>query len=159
MRLIRRIRTTASSAEQGTGEGALQAGILPWRRAAEGVELLLITSRGGNRWIIPKGWPMPRKTLRQSACQEAFEEAGIRGETGLEPVGSFMTDKTDLLGRTRQLEVIVYGMEVREELSDWPEKALRQRRWCSGDEAARTVESASLRAVVEAFVQRESKGA
>lgn len=155
MSLIRQIRRTAGP----SGDGALQAGILPWRRGDKGVELLLITSRGGNRWIIPKGWPMPRKSLRQSACQEAFEEAGIRGEADLEPVGSFVTDKTDLLGRTRQLQVIVYGMEVHEELSDWPEKALRQRRWCSGEEAARVVESASLRAMVEAFVQRGCEGA
>lgn len=160
VRLIRRNRTIAgrpaADGEQPGASGAkLQSGILPWRRKDDVFELLLITSRGGNRWIIPKGWPMPRKTLRESACQEAYEEAGVRGEADPKPVGSYITDKTDFLGRTRELEVVVYAMEVREELGDWPEKAVRQRLWCSSDEAVRTVEQASLRTLIQGFVDRE----
>lgn len=160
VRLIRRVRTPAGTAATGqslTRDPELQAGILPWRRKPDGLQLLLITSRGGNRWIIPKGWPMPRKTLRESACQEAYEEAGVRGRADPKPVGSFITDKTDFLGRTRQLEVVVYAMEVGEELSDWPEKGERQRRWCTGGEAISTVETDSLRMLIESFVNRGSE--
>lgn len=162
--LIRRTRTIARRAVEGRRQppaagSDVQSGILPWRRNREGIDILLITSRGGNRWIIPKGWPMPLKTLRESACQEAFEEAGIRGQAQARPAGSFITDKTDFLGRTRQLEVIVYPMEVREELADWPEKGERQRRWCSPDQAADAVESDSLRELLVGFAQAARGGA
>ena len=42
-------------------------------------EILLITSRGSQRWIIPKGWPMAEKTPAQAALQEAWEDAGVKG--------------------------------------------------------------------------------
>ena len=39
------------------------------------VQILLVTSRGSKRWIVPKGWPMEAKTPAASALQEAWEEA------------------------------------------------------------------------------------
>ena len=140
-------------------EGNVQSGVLPWRTGDNGeVEILLITSRGGNRWIIPKGWPMPGMSLAESARQEAFEEAGIRGSPTARPIGKILTDKTDLLGRTRQLEVLVYAMEVTDELADWPEKAERQRRWCSPAEAIELVDAPSLRELIQSFA-KAGKGA
>ncbi|MBZ0261802.1 MAG: hypothetical protein K8F90_14530, partial [Hyphomicrobiales bacterium] len=56
-----------------------QYAALPWRQAPS-LELLLITSRETRRWVIPKGWPMPEKSPAESAAQEAYEEAGIRGQ-------------------------------------------------------------------------------
>ncbi|MFC6583776.1 NUDIX hydrolase [Sulfitobacter aestuariivivens] len=38
------------------------------------VQVLLVTSRGTKRWIVPKGWPMDGKTPAQSAALEAWEE-------------------------------------------------------------------------------------
>src|SRR3546814_3637788 len=43
------------------------------------IEVLLITSRGSGRWVIPKGWPMRKKKPHEVARQEAWEEAGARG--------------------------------------------------------------------------------
>lgn len=135
---------------------AVQSAILPWRRKGrKNVEILLVTSRGGGRWIIPKGWPMSRKTLRESACQEAFEEAGVRGQAEATPAGTFVADKTDMFGRTRQIDVLVYPMEVEEELADWPEKLERQRRWHSPAEVGRAVQSPSLRELIDRFVQSD----
>ena len=54
--------------------------------------VLLITSRGTGRWIIPKGWPMPGRSLAEAALQEAWEEAGVRAKTG-EEMGSYHYDK------------------------------------------------------------------
>jgi hypothetical protein len=39
--------------------GDVQIGVLPYRITSDGeVEVMLLTSRGTGRWVIPKGWPM-----------------------------------------------------------------------------------------------------
>lgn len=135
----------------------VQAAALPWRRTASGeLELLLITSRGGNRWIVPKGWPMPRLTLCQAAAQEAYEEAGIRGFADPTPLGTFAAQKLEITGRSIPLEVELYALEVREELGEWPERAQRRRRWCSCADAAAAVEPPELKALIRAFCKARS---
>ncbi|HLL59899.1 MAG TPA: NUDIX domain-containing protein, partial [Allosphingosinicella sp.] len=58
--------------------GPLQVAALPYRRGADGsVEVLLVTTRGTGRWMVPKGWPMRGKSHAEAAAQEAFEEAGV----------------------------------------------------------------------------------
>lgn len=52
-------------------------------------QVLLITSRKAKRWIIPKGWPMAGLSARKSALREAYEEAGIRGKVGKNPIGEY----------------------------------------------------------------------
>ena len=49
------------------------------RRRAGRTEVLLVTSRGTGRWIAPKGWPVAGLTPAETALQEAWEEAGVRG--------------------------------------------------------------------------------
>ncbi len=50
----------------------LQVAALPWRENGGELELMLITSRLSRHWLIPKGWPMKRKTPAAAAAQEAF---------------------------------------------------------------------------------------
>ena len=57
----------------------LQVAALCYRTGADGKEVLMITSRGTGRWIIPKGWPVEGKDGPASALQEAWEEAGVKG--------------------------------------------------------------------------------
>ena len=90
-------------------------------------------------------------TLRESAMQEAFEEAGVRGTPEDEAIGSFITDKLQLNGDTKMLSVTVFPMEVVEELDSWPEQALRQRRWFRAEEAANLAEPVSLRELITLF--------
>jgi len=61
------------------GEVRTQFAALPFRVKEDKVQVLLITSRGTGRWIVPKGWPMEGKTPAESALQEAWEEAGVQG--------------------------------------------------------------------------------
>jgi 8-oxo-dGTP pyrophosphatase MutT (NUDIX family) len=56
-------------------------------------EFMLVTSRETRRWIIPKGWPKKGKSPHRSAAREAFEEAGVLGAVGRQPVGSFSYEK------------------------------------------------------------------
>jgi len=74
-------------------------------------EILLITSRGSGRWIIPKGWPMKGHNLPQAAIIEAYEEAGIRGEIHQATIGSYHYKKKDMLaGENNRFEVLVFAL-------------------------------------------------
>ena len=59
-----------------TGE---QFAALPFRIESGTLQVLLITSRETQRWVIPKGWPMQGLRPRDVASSEAFEEAGLVG--------------------------------------------------------------------------------
>ena len=57
-----------------------QSAALPYRQGNKGLEVLLISTRKGGRWIVPKGIVEPGLTPRDSARKEAAEEAGIEGQ-------------------------------------------------------------------------------
>lgn len=109
-----------------------QAGAVPFRRNARGdVEVLLVSNSGGDLWIFPKGHLDPGLSHTDQAALEAYEEAGIVGSI-LEPgIGNFRYSKN-----SRDYEVEVYLMVVREELERWPERASRRRLWVPLDRAA-----------------------
>lgn len=106
--------------------------------------ILLITSRGTGRWIIPKGWPIAGQTLAGSALQEAWEEAGVTGEAGAEPVGTFRYDKVRRRGSIVEIEVKVFAVSVQGLASRWPEDHQRRREWFTPKEAAMLVAEPGL---------------
>lgn len=129
----------------------IQYGALPFRHQPCGhLEVLLVTSRGTGRWIIPKGWPLKKGSPADAARAEAYEEAGIEGRLIAEPVGRY-----NYLKWTPHVlipcEVTVFGMKVDKELDEWPEKKERERRWFSRDEAAALVAEADLAAIIRGF--------
>jgi 8-oxo-dGTP pyrophosphatase MutT (NUDIX family) len=101
--------------------------------------------------MIPKGWPMPGKSLADSAAQEAFEEAGIKGKVDPKPIGTFRHVKQHLLFGQVEVDILVHPLAVRRELNDWPEKGERSRKWFALDEAATRVDSDELREMIVAF--------
>lgn len=107
-----------------------QSAAVPYRIVSGGLELLLITARGGNRWIFPKGVIDPHLDAIGAALQEAYEEAGVRGEVRESPLGSFKYEKW---GGT--CHVTVFALKVTQELDDWPECKVRSRRWVCSDDA------------------------
>src|SRR5690606_30035705 len=78
-------RTSARSERSATR----QVAALPWRRGADGLQILLVTSRETRRWVTPKGGRMAGKTDAEAAAQEALEEAGVTGRIVEEPFGTF----------------------------------------------------------------------
>ena len=127
-----------------------QYAALPWRRAPD-FEILLITSRETRRWVIPKGWPMPGHSAAESAAQEAYEEAGIRGEMRAEAIGQYGYNKR-LRGRTmKRFRVDVFALEVTEVLDLWPEAHQRTRQWLSPAEAAVRVNEPELAILIRTF--------
>jgi 8-oxo-dGTP pyrophosphatase MutT (NUDIX family) len=58
-------------------------------RAAGGLEFLLVRTRDGTRWTLPKGGRERGETLAEAAAREAVEEAGAAGRVGDEPVAEY----------------------------------------------------------------------
>jgi 8-oxo-dGTP pyrophosphatase MutT (NUDIX family) len=129
-----------------------QYGALPYWIADDGnVRLLLVTSRGRRDWIIPKGWPIPKLTAAATAAREAYEEAGLIGTiVGEEPVGYYRYAKQRASWRTLVCEVAVYLFSVERQLRKWPEKAERETRWFTPEEAAKVVVAPGLAEIVRA---------
>ena len=127
-----------------------QYAVLPWRWA-QGIEILLITSRESRRWVIPKGWPVPGHGGAESAAQEAYEEAGVRGQVMEKAVGHYDYKKRLRGGGKKRFRVDVFAMEVTEVLDLWPEAHERTRQWLSPHEAASHVNEPELAAIIRTF--------
>ncbi|MFQ0813793.1 DNA mismatch repair protein MutT [Brucella anthropi] len=136
-----------------TPSGRLQqVAALVYRRDMGTLKVLVITSRGTGRWIIPKGWPQIGRTLAQTALREAYEEAGIRGEVSPAPIGSFCYCKTDLPPeRINQFTVAVFPVQFTGQENDWPERDQRICEWVSPQEAAKRVEETELKQILHQF--------
>lgn len=119
-----------------------QSGVIAYRLAASRPEVLLITTRKGH-WTIPKGVVEPELSAAQSAAQEAFEEAGVRGRVSARSIGRFDYPKWGGVCR-----VEVYLMEVLEEAAHWPEKGFRRRAWLDIPTAAARVRFDRLAALI-----------
>jgi len=125
--------------------GDIQFGALPYRARAGGeTEVMLLTSRGVGRWVIPKGWPMVGRKPRVVALTEARQEAGIKGIISRKPIGSFHYAKTLDRGEERLCECIVFLMLVTHEALTWREQKERTRAWFPRDEAAELVNEGAL---------------
>ena len=126
----------------------LQVAALCTRKGAQGLEVLLVTSRGTGRWILPKGWPMPRRSLSEAAAIEAWEEAGVRGRVEDSPLGDYEAQKDTDGGLAVPCRVAVYRLHV-DSLSDkFPEAAMRNRRWFPPAEAATLVREPELQRIL-----------
>jgi 8-oxo-dGTP pyrophosphatase MutT (NUDIX family) len=132
-------------------EPRTQYAALPWRLNGDGsIEVLLITSRESRRWVIPKGWPKKSGPDR-TAAEEAYEEAGIMGLARRRAVGIYHYDKRLKSGRSQHVRVMVFPLEVREELAEWPEKGQRDKLWTTPAEASRMVDEPELRELLAKF--------
>lgn len=111
-------------------------------------KVLLITSRGTGRWVIPKGWPMGGRTLAGAAEQEAWEEAGARGRISHEELGRYRYDKDQDSGFSVPVEVRVFALNVNSLENAFPEDTERSRAWFSPEEAAARVHERGLKKIL-----------
>ena len=149
---LSRSRYSKAMSREAASPVPLQSGVLPWRlKGRKKAEVMLVTGRRSRRWMIPKGWPMPGKSLAESAAQEAFEEAGIEGKVAREPLGTFRHIKQHLLFGDMEVDILVHALAVKREFSDWPEKGERDRKWFAFDIAATRVDSSELGLLILEF--------
>jgi 8-oxo-dGTP pyrophosphatase MutT (NUDIX family) len=130
---------------------SIQFAALPWRRQNGVLEVLLITTRNTRRWIVPKGWPQESLSPSECAAREALEEAGVVGEIEARPLGTFQYDKRRKNGDVLPLKVELYPMEVIQQRRSWPEKGVRETRWCAIEEALGRVSEPGLRRLIAKF--------
>jgi phosphohistidine phosphatase len=108
-----------------------QAAAIAVRRNGDTLQVCLIRRKKSKRWGIPKGLVDPGDTLEETALNEAWEEAGLRGRLIGDAIGSYEYEKWDTT-----LAVAVYLMEVLEQHDQWQEVGFRERKWTSFGEAA-----------------------
>jgi 8-oxo-dGTP pyrophosphatase MutT (NUDIX family) len=142
--------TRRKKAAEAASDAQHQIAALPVRMSGGQLEICLVTTRETRRWTIPKGWPMKGKADRAAAAIEAREEAGLTGEIGRKPVGSYLywkrrADHLDLV------RVVVYRLDVSSQMTDWKEADERHAMWFPAETAAGLVEEPGLAALIGAF--------
>lgn len=126
-----------------------QVAALCYRETNAGKKILLVTSRGTGRWIVPKGWPIKGLDDPQAALQEAWEEAGVKSaEIETNPVGHYDYDKKRSGGDITPVKTQVYLAEVETLSETYPEDHQRERQWFSKDEAASRVQEPELKEIL-----------
>lgn len=129
----------------------LQVAALCYRKAKSGHEVLLITSSRG-RWILPKGWPIEGLDAEGTALQEAWEEAGVKSVRGTPQVcGEYDYTKRFDEGHEAPCRVKVFAAEVKELADEFPDSALRKRKWVPIRKAATMVNEPGLQDILNRF--------
>jgi 8-oxo-dGTP pyrophosphatase MutT (NUDIX family) len=138
-----------SGSSRAIGRRRVQYAALPYRlNGKTRTEIMLVTSRETQRWIIPKGWPQKGKAPHDSAAREAFEEAGVVGA-----VGNAASDHFHI-SVVMMCEVHVFPLRVRRQSKQWPEKEQRDVKWLSPKDAAETVKEPMLREIIRRLAHK-----
>ncbi|MDX2316353.1 MAG: histidine phosphatase family protein [Gammaproteobacteria bacterium] len=127
-----------------------QSSVIPWRLNNGEAEILVILSSKKKHWVIPKGIKEPGLSARESAAEEAREEAGVEGIVGVEPLGSYVYEKWGAATTCQ-----VFPMQVIRELAheEW-EESHRDRSWVTPQQAAAQLKQPELGPMVEALAAR-----
>ncbi len=140
-----------------------QIAVLPYRFGGPDkdgpTEILLVTSRGTGRWVIPKGNPLTGMDRHSSAAIEAEEEAGVLGAVCPTSIGSYEYRKRRANGAAIMYNVEVFPLAVTRELDEWKEMDERERRWFPLDAAAASVDEPDLQAMIRSFGDRGFRAA
>lgn len=128
-----------------------QFGALCYRIQNDKIEILLITSRGTGRWIIPKGWPMDGETPANAAATEAFEEAGAEGKPSNVCLGIYSYMKSLPKNDSMPCVVAVFPFRVKKLLKNFPEAGQRKRKWVSQKKAAALISDPELAQLIGNF--------
>src|SRR5215510_9087544 len=111
-----------------------QAAVIPFRIRDERVEIALITTVSGKRWVVPKGSLDEGERSREAAIRETEEEAGLIGDLDRKSLGRYHFTRAN-----ERYVVEVYLMRVTIVLDHWLEAGVRRRRWIAIDKAAALV--------------------
>ena len=133
-------------------EARAQIAALPYRIDKNRTMILLITSRGTGRWVLPKGWveasdPDPA----EAAAREALEEAGVIGEIYKTGMGTYTYFKSLDGGANVLCSVSVYPLQVKRELKSFKEAGQRILEWFSVEDAADAVKEPELAALIRKY--------
>jgi 8-oxo-dGTP pyrophosphatase MutT (NUDIX family) len=130
-----------------------QIAALVWRHSETGeTEVLIITTRRSGRWSVPKGWPIEGMTSPEAAAQEAWEEAGVRGDIEREPLGAFTYEKSKSGdGPAMRMTADIFALRLSTFADEYPEAGQRKRAWRTPAEAAEIVQGPELKTILRSF--------
>lgn len=100
---------------------------------------------------------MPQKSLAESAALEAFEEAGVLGETRSKALGTYYYLKERRDGGALPCSVDVFAMQVSAQSTDWPDKSRRSQLWLPIDQAAAKLAEPGLREILRNFANQRRR--
>lgn len=132
-----------------------QYGAVCYRLNRGKAQVLLVTSRGTGRWIVPKGWPVRGETPAGSAMVEAYEEAGVEGFIHPNCLGLYSYTKERDGQSNLPCVVALYALRVKKLLDKFPENGQRKRKWYSFKRASTLVDEPELRAFLRNFDPRQ----
>ncbi|MBI1492572.1 NUDIX hydrolase [Halocynthiibacter styelae] len=138
-------------ADGGKRSVRTQFGALCYRYHNDKLQVLLISSRGVGRWVIPKGWPMDEKTPAEASATEAFEEAGVKGKVYETCLGLYSTMREAPGDELIPCIVAIFPMKVKELLDDYPEADERSREWFTPKKAASLIDEPELAQIIRNF--------
>lgn len=132
--------------------GREQIAALPYRKENGRIFILLVTSRGTGRWVLPKGWietsdPDPA----EAAAREALEEAGVIGDVQKAGIGFYTYSKLLDGGPSILCRVRVYPLLVKNQLKTFKEAGQRIMEWFCVEDAADAVKEPELAALIREF--------
>ncbi len=132
-----------------------QIAALPYRKSGPALdapfEVMLITSRGTGRWVLPKGNLSRSLSDHAAAEREANEEAGVVGAICPVPIGNYTYRKQLNSGASLLTEVAVYPLAVTGVMDEWKEASQRTRQWFNLTQAASLVDESELRDLIQSF--------
>ncbi|XP_071722851.1 nudix hydrolase 13, mitochondrial-like [Rutidosis leptorrhynchoides] len=102
------------------------------------VRVLMISTPNRDDLVFPKGGWETDETVREAACREALEEAGVRGILSESPLGMWefrsksRENSSSLKGGCRGY---MFALKVTEELDSWPEQSTYCRKWLTAEDA------------------------
>jgi 8-oxo-dGTP pyrophosphatase MutT (NUDIX family) len=123
-----------------------QSGVVPYRVVDGKIEVLLITTRKNDSWVIPKGGIPQGMSPRASAAKEAWEEAGVIGQVESSKLGTYKYRK-----RGKTYRVKMYPLPVQAVSRNYPELGKRHRVWLDVEQAASMVKTTSLKRILKRF--------
>jgi 8-oxo-dGTP pyrophosphatase MutT (NUDIX family) len=120
------------------------------------IEFLLVRTRGGERWIFPKGSAEAGLTHAQAAALEAFEEAGVHGRIEEASFARYRRKRGD--GKHRASRSADRGVAVNAYLCEVlrlspPQEFKRDRTWFSVEDARRRLREGRKNASGAEFVR------
>lgn len=135
-----------------------QFAALCYRIVHDKPEILLITSRGRKRWILPKGWPERGLTPAEGAMREAWEEAGVRGRAFDICLGVYSYYKLNPNAPKTPCLALVYPVRVKSLADEFPEAGQRSRQWVRPKRAATMVAEPELKEILKTFDPKVLRG-
>ena len=138
-------------ADCGKRDVRTQFGASCWRVKNGKIQVLLVTSRRSGRWVLPKGWPVDGATPVEAAAKEAWEEAGVSGNTMPVCLGIYSYVKELTEDERLPCVVAVFPVKVKKQHTEWPEQSERRRKWMSLKAASKSVDENELSTLLSHF--------